>query len=576
MFSISFKTVTDKQGGDGELDSLESLPYARGAEYNAYERQDGDTLSHNPLCHAGTRVALLKDIMAWTEAHDARHVFWLNGFAGTGKSTIARTVARQCAVEQRLGASFFFTRGGGDLASARKFVTTVAVQLAAAVPALKPHIRHAASAVPNVAALAPQDQWARLVLEPLAKLRVDSDGDSEGGGGRWRRWRRPISKPLVLVIDALDECHLESETAAILGLLWLGATEKDCSLRVLLTSRPETPIRYGILAIPSACVDRFVLHEIEPPLVDHDIAIYLEDHLRRIGTAFLRSSDWPGAETVDRLVKQAGGLFIWAATAHRFIYSGKAFATNRLQAVLKGASDDSSPQQSLDRIYLTVLDRAVSEDYQESEKSELHAALYAVLATIAVWAAPLDVISLSHLAAITPDAVDKALHGLHSILDIPDNAHDPIRLHHASFQDFIVDIRRCDDMRFAVDAPLQHKNLAESCLRLMAEHLRQDICDLRGPSVRVSQIDSRVIEQRLPLSLQYACCYWASHIQQSEGRFTDLDGLLAFLHDHLLHWLEALSMLGKLAVAISALKCLEQLSVGDQLQASCRHADCRF
>jgi hypothetical protein len=156
--------------------------------------------------------------MAWTEAHDARHIFWLNGFAGSGKSTIARTVAHQCAVEQLLGASFFFTRGGGDLASARKFVTTVAVQLAAAVPALKPHICHAASAVRNVAALAPQDQWARLVLEPLAKLSVDGGGEGEGGSGRWRRRRRPINKPLVLVIDALNECHLESETAAILGL----------------------------------------------------------------------------------------------------------------------------------------------------------------------------------------------------------------------------------------------------------------------------------------------------------------------------------------------------------------------
>jgi chloramphenicol 3-O-phosphotransferase len=78
--------------------------------------------------------------MAEAVAHDSRHVFWLNGLAGTGKSTIARTIARICADHKRLGASFFFSLGGGALASARHFVTTVAVQLAAKVPALRLHI----------------------------------------------------------------------------------------------------------------------------------------------------------------------------------------------------------------------------------------------------------------------------------------------------------------------------------------------------------------------------------------------------------------------------------------------------
>ncbi len=117
-----------------------------------YERH-GETLPHSALCHEGTRVALLKEIMAWSAAHDARHCR-LSGRAGTGESTVARTVARRCAAEKRLGTSFFFARGGGDLASARKFVTTVAVQLAAAQPALRPHVSKAASALRNVADLA--------------------------------------------------------------------------------------------------------------------------------------------------------------------------------------------------------------------------------------------------------------------------------------------------------------------------------------------------------------------------------------------------------------------------------------
>jgi hypothetical protein len=277
---------------------LRSLPYVSGAEFNSSARPDDTT------CHQGTRVALLDQIMAWVAARDARHVFWLSGLAGTGKSTIARTVARRCADGKRLGASFFFTRGGGDLASARHFVTTVAAQLAAAVPALHPHIRRAVRAQRNVAALALQDQWARLVLEPMAKV---YGGGGSGSVGRRLKPLLRLGRPIVIVVDALDECDDEKETGAVLGLLALGATGQQSWLRVLLTSRPETPIRFGIRRIPSASLAHLVLHELDPPVVDRDIAAYFADNLRNVGTTFMLGSDWPGAETLQQLVKRAGG-----------------------------------------------------------------------------------------------------------------------------------------------------------------------------------------------------------------------------------------------------------------------------
>jgi len=46
--------------------------------------------------------------------------------AGTGKSTIARTVARKLDDKGRLGASFFFSKGHGDLDYAAKLFTTIA------------------------------------------------------------------------------------------------------------------------------------------------------------------------------------------------------------------------------------------------------------------------------------------------------------------------------------------------------------------------------------------------------------------------------------------------------------------
>jgi hypothetical protein len=44
--------------------------------------------------------------------------------AGTGKSTIANTIAQNYFKQGRLAASFFFSRGGGDTGNASKLVTT--------------------------------------------------------------------------------------------------------------------------------------------------------------------------------------------------------------------------------------------------------------------------------------------------------------------------------------------------------------------------------------------------------------------------------------------------------------------
>lgn len=68
---------------------LTKLPNAPQASFNSYERQ------HDSLCLDDTRVDILRDIMTWVDGQDERCIFWLNGMAGTGKSAIARTIARK-------------------------------------------------------------------------------------------------------------------------------------------------------------------------------------------------------------------------------------------------------------------------------------------------------------------------------------------------------------------------------------------------------------------------------------------------------------------------------------------------
>src|SRR5258708_38460856 len=46
-------------------------------------------------CFKGTRVEILDSIMAWLVTDVSRPIYWMNGLAGIGKSTIARTVGEQ-------------------------------------------------------------------------------------------------------------------------------------------------------------------------------------------------------------------------------------------------------------------------------------------------------------------------------------------------------------------------------------------------------------------------------------------------------------------------------------------------
>jgi hypothetical protein len=61
----------------------------------------------------------------------------MNGMACTGKSTIARTIARKIDEKGCLGASFFFSRDSVDLNNADTIFTTLAFQLTRVSPNLK-------------------------------------------------------------------------------------------------------------------------------------------------------------------------------------------------------------------------------------------------------------------------------------------------------------------------------------------------------------------------------------------------------------------------------------------------------
>lgn len=85
------------------------LPRVEYAVFNEY-RKDAPPPAH---CCKDRRENTLDQIEKWREGYDEHCIFWLSRMAGTGKPTIARTVANMFYQKNRLGANFLFSRGKG-------------------------------------------------------------------------------------------------------------------------------------------------------------------------------------------------------------------------------------------------------------------------------------------------------------------------------------------------------------------------------------------------------------------------------------------------------------------------------
>ncbi|KFA54450.1 hypothetical protein S40293_09683 [Stachybotrys chartarum IBT 40293] len=318
---------------------LDGLSTAKGALFNSYDEES------NPICLKNTRVELLDQISAWIHDPSTKALFWLNGMAGTGKSTISRTLARSLAEKNYLGASFFFKRGEADRGNATKFITTIARQLADKEPRIAPMLIRTIETDSMISGSAIQEQFNKLIFEPLSKI--------------------TLSDPFVIIVDALDECEGDDRSRTIIHLF--ASIQSQCMpwLKVFLTSRPDLPIRLGFGNAKGTYQD-FVLHEIKSEIIEHDISVFLERKFQSIrddynliaeGTLKL-PPDWPGDSRIEALVDLTKPLFISAATACRFISEpSHGHPDKLLEEIL--AYKGRSATSGLDATYLPILNRQI-------------------------------------------------------------------------------------------------------------------------------------------------------------------------------------------------------------------------
>ncbi|KAM0347577.1 hypothetical protein ACHAP4_011298 [Fusarium culmorum] len=520
--------------------TLNQLPIAYGASF------DSKAEEHNPTCLPDTREELLKEVECWIDKSKSKTIFWLNGMAGTGKSTISRTVAHSRSKRGDLGASFFFKRGEMDRGNLDKLMPTLAYQLALSLPGVAFFVKKTLDGNPAIVGKSVREQFQKLIQEPLSEAAALAK----------------VSSPVVIVIDALDECDQEVDIRLLINIL--SQVKVACpQLRVFLTSRPELPIRLGFSEVRGAYQD-LVLHSIPAQIIEHDIIVFLNNEFEKIRNAFNLTvcierklpSDWPGRPTVQSLARMAVPLFIFAATVCRFVGdSRRRNPRTRLQTVLD--QEGKSHGSQLEQTYGPIL-RSQIVELPEGERQEVIEDFKVIVGSIVTLASSLSVTSLSRLIDIQSDIVDERLDALHSVLSIPLERTVPVRLLHLSFRDYLVDLNNEEKVEFWVDEKHTHRRLAKHCLRVMRSALRRNMCNLPFPGMQRSAVGAEQLEEHIPPELQYACMYWVHHQTKDKLEPDDISDVYNFLKTHFLLWLEVLSLLGRIS---------ESLGFIDELQS---------
>ncbi|CAE7093868.1 unnamed protein product [Rhizoctonia solani] len=498
-------------------DRLRTLNPSLAAYYNSAEAR----IVQRRNCIANTREQVLQDLYDWKNDQGREKVCWINGMAGTGKTTITNTMCSTLEENQELGASFFCTRLIPACRDVKLILPTIAHQLARFSSPFRGALLHVLEQDPEVHSKVLPLQFKRMILDPLQQVAGS------------------LPTTTVVVIDALDECDDGNGVEQILTVLLESAYKLP--LKFLVSSRPEHHIRERVRQ--SALKAQLVLHELDKRMVKADIETYLRAELAAVSASLTE-------EQFAALVDRAGSLFIYAATVVRYIKGGDTL--ERLAAVLQVPGlgrQSSSKTKEIDSLYEAVLVSALdNENLEQPEKERMQLVLHTVVCA----QEPLTVDALAGLLSLRCTQVTDALKPLWSVLHIAesDSGHRVSTLH-ASFPDYMRDLNRSN--RFGCDAQTHNGKLAELCLRRVGQNQPQsNICDLESSHAfdkDVPNIDDKV-KQKVSSDLLYACQYWATHLSLGGLPNEYAETICEFLSKRLLLWMEVLNLTKRINKAV--------------------------
>jgi hypothetical protein len=455
-------------------------------------------------------------------------LFWLTGVPGVGKSSISASIARTFDDKNLLWAQLFISRSHFGTTDPNRIFPSIAHQLAERDPkaALTIHaaLEKQKSLVHNIA----DDQAVKLFVEPIKVISA----------------LRP-SDPIIVVIDALDE--IEGEVSETTEILTKAISALPRNAKVFISSRPEQ----GIQILFSRMVNKKGAAHLDldtsNPLSIRDVGMFFRSEIKKtVSNHLLEEEQWPGEGWMQTLCDRASGLFIWAVTAIKYI---RARITAAGSQCLDEVLDDlnTGGKGGINDLYNAILQRtcASDEDIRESETFRR------IVGLIIVLQEPLPLAGLRCLLDLHIPGTKRPIHLEHfirrfrSVLvvgtgDIDDTTVPRL---HKSFVEFITN--DCDD-RFRVSAITSGEALAIQCL-CQLNGLSRDMCEIEHFAKFNFDIPdlSLRIERYLSPHLRYACRFWAVHLSDRKATevVTVRQLFLDFFYQHLLHWIEVMSLL---------------------------------
>ena len=349
-------------------------------------------------------------------------------------------------------------------------------------------------------------------------------------------------RPLVFIIDALDECSSERELAELLKTI--AEFECDAKVKFILTSRPEIHIRGSPISNPDHN-SILHLHTIGEGDVRSDIRLYINGTLKSAAG----DATWYTDNDIQLLVKQSAGLFIFASTVLMYVLEPDEDddREERLhKATTVTITKGTAATNAIDKVYELVLSEASRPDIVDSDERER---MRRIIASILPARLLLSVQALADLLELKPGKVRGSLRRLHSLIHIPANDTEPgLRTLHASFGDFLYE-RAPPHLRIAVTHG--HSALARGCLQRM---LWDDLCFNIARSRSSLEPNLEVPPDWITLSLIYACLHWAHHIDGAEIHSAFDEDVGRVFRAKFLFWLEVLSVTGRLRLASGLLR----------------------
>ncbi|TCD61634.1 hypothetical protein EIP91_008140 [Steccherinum ochraceum] len=528
---------------------LERLKHVADAAYGKGQ-QGGKRTS----CLRDTRKKILGKLDSWLLDPKDFRVFWLNGMAGTGKSTIADSLYKAAEQHGAHVAAFFCSR---DLDSTRDvfhIIPSLAYQLSVRFGAYRAALVASLKGESYPENFGLQDQIEKLILKPLSTVSVKS------------------SHLIVLLADAMDECQSDGDLIRTFVDLLLSHAGDFCEARIkfFLTSRPAHEISQNFKLDELRRHQRLVLHDADFMDVQHDLDLYVRYQLRGVQ---MKDPSFTFSQTQVTMISKASvPLFIFAATVCAHIsgrhanLKGRVNYAKRLTQVISQIStnkpnDGSRTMEALDGLYRMVLESAfkiMNEEAEEFDDADRQTQAEFVIASILTFFEPLGLAAMSTLFGSGYDCqkVQDLLYHLYSIIDVSEDDVQPVRALHASLYDYLTDPGRRPP--FLISPSATHAVLAAISLERMLDIITHDnVCGLQvgedqdGIKDFQSHIQDGRIRNALP-ALRYACQHWSQHLSASsctpDSRL--LEALERFTSTCLLRWIEMLVIFGLLGKAV--------------------------